>query len=133
MPCKLTQATHPGADFVGKVGEQVQLAVSGTQGQAVIVAARYAGQTLSAPWQFQIKSGINFLVLLIENSIPRDWTRVEEVCDSNTRNTLREYRHDPYGPSQAFEIAGAVSASAGTHGPGKPPGEPGTGRLPHEP
>ncbi len=106
MACKLTQATHPGADFVGKVGEQVQLAVRGTQGQAVIVAARYAGETLPDPSQFTIKSGTNMLVLLVDNSIPRDWTRIDEVCDANISNTLREYRHDPYGPAQAFEIEG---------------------------
>lgn len=106
MACALAPATTPGADFTGKAGEPVQLAVQGTQGQAKIVAARYAGESLSAPWTFQIQKGIAFLTLLIENSVPRDWTTIQEVCGPSQSNTLLRYRYDPYGPSQTFEIEG---------------------------
>lgn len=106
MPCKLSKSTVPNADFVGASGSTIQLKVAGTQGAALIVAARYAGQNLAAPWQFQVKQGVNFLVLLVENSVPRDWTQVQEDCGGGSQQTLREYRYDPYGPAEAFEILG---------------------------
>ncbi len=107
MACKLSKATNPSADFVGKIGATVNLLVSGSQGNAAIVAGRYAGQNLASPWQFQIKTGVNFLILLVENSTPRDWTKIEEDCGSGNQQTLREYHYDPYtGASQSFEIQG---------------------------
>jgi hypothetical protein len=106
MACKLSKSDDPSADFAGRTDATVQLKVAGTQGNAVIVAGRYAGQDLKAPWQFQIKPGINFLVLLVENSIPRDWTKIQEDCGGGSQQTLREYRYDPYGVSQSFEIFG---------------------------
>jgi hypothetical protein len=106
MACNLSKSTDPSADYVGKIGATVQLKVTGTQGSAVIVAGRYAGQDLAAPWQFQVKAGVNFLILLVENSVPRDWTTIQEDCGSGAQQTLREYRYDPYGASQSFEILG---------------------------
>jgi hypothetical protein len=106
MACKLSKALVPSADFAGKTGASVQLKVVGTQGAAVIVAARYAGQNLAAPWTFNIKQGVNFLVLLIEDSIPRDWTQIQEDCGGGNQQTLREFRYDPLSPAQAFEILG---------------------------
>jgi len=106
VPCALIPGTTPAADFSGKTGAKVQLAVQGTLGQAIIIAAHYDGKALSAPWSFQIQNGIAFLTLLIENSTPRDWTTIQEVCSPGNSNTLLRYRFDPYGPSQSFEIQG---------------------------
>ena len=106
MPCALVPGTTPAADFTAKTGAKVQLAVQGTLGTAVIIAAHYGGKPLSSPWSFQIQSGIAFLTLLIDNSTPRDWTTIQEVCSPSKSNTLLRYRFDPYGPSQAFEIEG---------------------------
>jgi hypothetical protein len=104
MACQLTKSTAPGVDFEGKAGGQVQLGVSSDSGGATIVSVVYDGTSLSAPWKFALSPGIKFLTVLVDNPVPRDWTTIQESCNSG--NTLKHYPFDPYGPTQTFIIKG---------------------------
>jgi hypothetical protein len=105
--CKLSPATgDPVADFKGKVGDQVQIDVHGTQGQAAIQqGTSYGDQPLAAPWQFTIQAGNQALSVLVANPVVGDPTVIEEVCD-NSRNPLHTYQFDPNGPLARFIILG---------------------------
>ena len=105
MACKLTKSSKPNIDFEGNAGDKVQLGVSSDSGGATIVAAVYDGNTLSAPWQFTLGAGNKFLTVLVDNPVPRDWTTIEEVCNSG-KNTLKHFPFDPTGPTQTFIIGG---------------------------
>jgi len=106
--CKLSLATgDPVADFTGRVGDQVQIDVHGTNGQAQIMpGTSYADQQLAAPWQFTIQAGNKSLNVLVANPVVGDPTVVEEVCEANARNTLYTYQFDPNGPLARFIIVG---------------------------
>jgi len=106
--CKLSLATgDPVADFTGRVGDQVQIDVHGTNGQATIQqGTSYADQPLAAPWQFTIQAGNQALSVLVANPVVNDTTVIEEVCDANTRNTLLSYEFHPNAPLARFIILG---------------------------
>jgi len=95
--CKLSPATgDPVADFTGKVGDQVQIAVTGASGPATIMkGSSYADQPLAAPWQFTIKAGNQVLSVLVEDPVVNDTIVIAEVCDAGTRNTLLSYEFHP--------------------------------------
>ena len=106
--CKLTPATADlVADFLGHVGDQVQIDVHGSVGSAAIQpGTSYAGQQLAAPWQFTLKSGNQALNILVSNPVVGDTTVIEEVCDPNTRSDLLTYQFDPNGPVVRLIILG---------------------------
>jgi len=107
MPCKLAVVVPPPADFQGQVGAEVQLAVSGTKGTAVIKSANYDGQDLADPWKFTIKSDIKVLKMIIENTVNRDLTHVQEVCDGGkTKNELYPFFYRASSTLHIFQVQG---------------------------
>lgn len=48
-------------------------------------------------------AGSKFLTVLVDNPVPRDSTTIEEDCNG-TKNPLKHYPFDPYGPTQTFII-----------------------------
>jgi hypothetical protein len=111
MACKLSSSEDPKADFEGRVGSEVEIAVNSDSGGAFAVSAEYPPPTKcrknpSGTWSFTILSGYNQLGLLVENPKAGDGTRIVEVCERGTTNTLRQFNFDPQGPTQFFSIKG---------------------------
>ena len=104
MACKLTKSTKPDVDFGGSVGDTVQLGIASDSGGAVIVAAIYNGNPITAPWNFTLATGNNLLTVLVDNPVARDWTTIQEVCSTTNSNPMLHYPFDPYGPTQTFRI-----------------------------
>jgi hypothetical protein len=106
--CKLSPATgDPVADFTGKVGDQVQIDVSGTSGRATIQqGTSYADQPLAAPWQFTIKAGNQVLSVLVADPVVNDTVVIEEVCDPHAKNALLSYEFHPNAPLARLIILG---------------------------
>jgi hypothetical protein len=105
MACKLTKSSKPNIDFEGNTGDKVQLGVSSDSKGATIVSVVYDGNPVPAPWQFTLGAGNKFLTVVVDNPVPRDWTTIEEICNGS-RNPLKHYPFDPYGPAQTFIIRG---------------------------
>ena len=103
MACKLAKSTKPWVDFEGKAGDQVKLGVTSDSGGAVITSVVYDGASLSAPWTVTLSAGKKILTVVVDNPVPRDWTTIQELCDSGA-STLKHYTFDPYGPAQSFVI-----------------------------
>jgi hypothetical protein len=108
MSCKLVTVQDPPPDFTGPIGETVQLAVSGTQGEVSVLSASYGGQDITNSLQFVIAAGLKELFIDIANTVVGDETRVEELCDVavGTRNTLKSFPWNPIGGIVRLEIEG---------------------------
>lgn len=104
MGCKLRKSSRPGVDFEANTGDQIKLGVSSDSGGATIVSIVY-NTTISSPLVFTVAPGKRFLTVLVDNPVPRDWTRIEEVCDVG-KNGLKYYPFDPYWLTQTFIIEG---------------------------
>lgn len=106
MSCALKTSEDDNCDFDATVGSSVTLSIKGMRGSAKIVSATYAGQVLTSPWVFHVLAGKKNLMVGYENTVVGDNTILQEDCNDGTKNTLREFGYDPYGPSQMFCIRG---------------------------
>lgn len=111
MACRLTPSTSATEDFHGDEGAKVTLTLKGPKGAgAEILHIRYAGTEIDTeePYQFTIKSGRRFLIVLVDCSKPGVVVQLVEKC-GDTRNdeqVIDRFNFDPRNPARGYIILG---------------------------
>jgi hypothetical protein len=107
MACCLTPSTSATEDFHGDEGCKVTLTLKGPKGAgAEILHIRYAGSEIDteAPYQFTIKSGRRFLIVLVDCSKPGVVVQLVEKC--NDEQVIDRFNFDPRNPARGYIILG---------------------------
>jgi hypothetical protein len=109
MACCLKPSLAGTEDFVGPVGSVVTMSLKAPVGvDAQILHLQYAGGELDSesPFEFTIARGPNFLVILVEASVPGALLDVVEDCGNGSEHVLRSFHFDPGAPARGLVIKG---------------------------
>jgi|HubBroStandDraft_4_1064222.scaffolds.fasta_scaffold1141309_2 hypothetical protein len=104
MACNLQPDPPNPTNFKGTTGNAVSLTVKGTNGNARMIAARYAGSNIGTnPATFNIQAGSQILSLTFDNDTPGDPTNL--LCDDGS--VLHQFPFDHNDPNIFYVIRGA--------------------------
>jgi len=109
MPCQLRPSTTSREDFLGAIGAKVTVKLKGPAGKgAEIVHIRYAGTEIDTepPFEFTIKKGAKFLVVLAEASEAGILLQLVEECGGGGEQVLDRFHFDPMNPARGYIIRG---------------------------
>ncbi|HYI97663.1 MAG TPA: hypothetical protein VEX68_29255 [Bryobacteraceae bacterium] len=110
MPCQLTPSTTAREDFLGTSGSKVTVKLKGPAGKgAEIVHIRYAGTEIDteSPFEFTLRKGAKFLVVLAEASEAGVLLQLIEECGSGDEQVLDRFHFDPMNPARGYLVRGA--------------------------
>ena len=108
MACCLTPSSGATEDFIGDTGCEVTLTLPGPRGTgAEILHIRYAGTEIDteAPYQFTVKNGRRFLVVLCAASKPGALLQLVEMCGENEQ-VIDRFNFDPRNPARGYIVLG---------------------------
>ena len=110
MSLKLTPSTTSREDFTGTTGQTVTVIIKAPQASdAEIVHIRYAGTEIDStpPFQFTIRKGAKFLVILAEASQAGILLQVVEVGSDGEKQVIDRFHYDPMNPARGYIIRGS--------------------------
>ena len=103
MPCNLEPDPPIPSHFKGATARLVNLRIKGTHGTATIIAARYAGVSISVnPATFTIRAGSQTFDITVDSDTPGDVTRL--LCDDGT--VLDQFAYNAGDPNRFYTIRG---------------------------
>lgn len=109
MSCNLTPSTTAREDFLGATGVKVVVKLKGPTGTgAEIVHIRYAGTEIDteSPFEFTIRKGVKFLVVLAEASEAGALLQLIEECGNGDEQVLDRFHFDPMNPARGYLVRG---------------------------